>query len=145
MPRRRNWDALSPAYRTRLERGGITKRQYEAGAKLSGARGHAETPEHPRDLQRRANREKYQKYKAKRERLVNRIHQAKVEAYDGQPEWDSESSRKNVNRDPETGKQRGTRELQKIADIIEEAEEAGSDLFGAVADASEYRSALYYH
>ena len=35
------WDALSPTYRARLERGGITKSAYLSGAKLQKARGQA--------------------------------------------------------------------------------------------------------
>jgi len=45
--RSRNWESLSPAYRARLSRYGITKSQYESGTRsLSGARGHGATPEH---------------------------------------------------------------------------------------------------
>jgi hypothetical protein len=44
---RRRWRDLSPAYRKRLERAGITWQAYYAGATLSKARGHAKTPEHP--------------------------------------------------------------------------------------------------
>jgi len=40
-------DSLTPAYRRRLERGGVTRKEYESGASLSGARGHAATPERP--------------------------------------------------------------------------------------------------
>jgi len=43
---RRSWESLSPAYRGRLTRYGITKSQYESGRPLSGARGHGATPEH---------------------------------------------------------------------------------------------------
>jgi hypothetical protein len=43
---RRNWESLSPNYRARLSRYGITKSQYEHGRSLSGARGHGATPEH---------------------------------------------------------------------------------------------------
>jgi hypothetical protein len=44
--KRRLWDSLSPAYRGRLSRAGITKTQYQSGVSLQKARGHAETPEH---------------------------------------------------------------------------------------------------
>ena len=44
---RRRWRDLSPAYRKRLERAGITWQAYYAGASLSKARGHMKTPEHP--------------------------------------------------------------------------------------------------
>ena len=36
----RNWDALSPAYRARLESAGITREQYNSGADIAAARGH---------------------------------------------------------------------------------------------------------
>ncbi len=35
------WDALTPTYRARLERGGITRAAYLSGAKLQKARGQA--------------------------------------------------------------------------------------------------------
>lgn len=44
--KRRAWADLSPNYRKRLERGGITKRDYDRGRNLSAARGHFATPEH---------------------------------------------------------------------------------------------------
>ena len=44
MPRKRNWDSLSPTYQNRLKRNGITKTSYNKGADLSKARGHAKAP-----------------------------------------------------------------------------------------------------
>lgn len=46
MARTRNWESLSPAYRERLSRNGITKSLYERGVNVSTARGHRKTPEH---------------------------------------------------------------------------------------------------
>ena len=46
MAKPRNWNALTPAYRKRLERSGLNKRTYEAGGDLRKARGHA-----PRGIQ----------------------------------------------------------------------------------------------
>jgi len=37
---RKNWDDLTPAYRGRLERRGITRSAYNSGASLQQARGH---------------------------------------------------------------------------------------------------------
>lgn len=37
---RKGWGSISPGYRERLERGGITEQSYESGASLSEARGH---------------------------------------------------------------------------------------------------------
>lgn len=39
---RKAWDALSPTYRQRLERAGITEQKHREGVKLSKARGHNE-------------------------------------------------------------------------------------------------------
>ncbi len=41
MAKSRNWNALTPAYKKRLERSGLTKSKYESGADLRAARGHA--------------------------------------------------------------------------------------------------------
>lgn len=43
----RNWDRLSDSYRSRLERSGISREDYQSGQSLRAARGHATTPEHP--------------------------------------------------------------------------------------------------
>jgi hypothetical protein len=43
---RKGWSQLSPGYRSRLTKNGITKAQYDAGASLAKARGHSQTPEH---------------------------------------------------------------------------------------------------
>lgn len=65
MPRR-SWDSLSGSYRARLERGGVSRSDYESGASLSKARGHAKTPEHPSDAGR--NPERYRDYLRERQR-----------------------------------------------------------------------------
>ena len=48
---RKSWDSLTPTYRHRLERGGVTRSQYESGASLKAARGHRATPEHGPKIQ----------------------------------------------------------------------------------------------
>lgn len=63
--KRRAWESLSPKYRARLSRHGITKSQYENGRPLSGARGHGSTPEHGLKSARR-NPKKYGEYIRKR-------------------------------------------------------------------------------
>lgn len=66
MPRqRREWDSLSDTYRKRLERGGITRRDYERGRNLSAARGHYATPEHGLKSAKK-NPKKYGEYIRKR-------------------------------------------------------------------------------
>lgn len=52
--RKRDWLSLSPKYKARLERSGVTAEAYESGtANLRAARGHAATPEHPQQAFRR--------------------------------------------------------------------------------------------
>lgn len=63
---RRTWDLLSANYRRRLERNGVTRSAYESGASLSGARGHAKTPERPERA--RKHPEQYPEYTRKRQR-----------------------------------------------------------------------------
>lgn len=78
MAKRREWESLTEGYRSRLTRGGITREAYEGGAPLSKARGHAETPEHPKDAWKPANRERYQKYRSKAGELVEKAKERKV-------------------------------------------------------------------
>jgi hypothetical protein len=56
----RRWEALSPAYRGRLERAGISQQLYESGESLQRARGHLGTPERPARAERNARA--YPKY-----------------------------------------------------------------------------------
>lgn len=43
----KQWNALKPAYRKRLERSGISRADYLSGTPLAAARGHSLAPEHP--------------------------------------------------------------------------------------------------
>src|SRR5271155_981650 len=62
---RKGWQQLSPGYRNRLTKNGITKAQYDAGKSLAKARGHQATPEHGiREAIRKP--QKYRKYINKR-------------------------------------------------------------------------------
>jgi hypothetical protein len=63
---RKGWERLTDAYRRRLERGGVTRTQYEQGVSLSKARGHAQTPEHPQQI----DLTKHQKYVNTRKQLM---------------------------------------------------------------------------
>lgn len=58
---RKTWDTLSPGHRKRLARHGVTRESYDSGAPLpDAARGHAKTPEHPKEARR--NPKKYHEY-----------------------------------------------------------------------------------
>lgn len=64
---RKGWENLSPAYRKRLERGGISAADYASGKSLSKARGHSKTPEHPTD---KIDRKRFRDYYDKRQQLM---------------------------------------------------------------------------
>ena len=70
--RRKGWDALSPGYRARLEKSGITKTYYDRGLSLQSARGHRQTPEHG-IKQARKQPTRYRKYLRKHEPTGGRV------------------------------------------------------------------------
>jgi hypothetical protein len=64
MANRREWSSLTPAYRRRLERAGITPEQFAEGVSRKAARGHAMTPERPQRAFR--NPDKFSEYLRRR-------------------------------------------------------------------------------
>jgi hypothetical protein len=76
---RLGWDAISPAYRGRLTKAGITRADYERGASLTSARGHAKTPERPERA--KSKPERYKEYLAKRARLEKKVKAKKQQMF----------------------------------------------------------------
>lgn len=64
---RKGWNTLSPNYRARLEKNGISRKDYEAGASIQAARGHKDTPERP------SQAAGFTKYLAERNRMIRRV------------------------------------------------------------------------
>lgn len=77
----RSWEGLSPAYRARLQRAGITRKAYENGAPVTAARGHARTPERPERALKKPDR--YEGYLQTRAELVKRVVARKKELFGG--------------------------------------------------------------
>lgn len=102
MPRS-SWDHLSPAYRSRLERGGITRQDYQSGASLESVRGHAKTPERPERAEK--NPQKYKDYLAQRGALERTIKARKLGFFGDNHKFRAARSDKNVKKNPVTGKQ----------------------------------------
>ena len=94
MPRRRVWSALSPSYRTRLQRKGVTQAQYESGVSLKAARGHAQTPESPTEYARHPGR--FTAYRDRRKPLVKRIQEKKERIFGPRIRFSSERSSRYV-------------------------------------------------
>lgn len=131
---RQLWETLSPAYRGRLERGGITRTAYESGVSLAKARGHAATPEHPREAEKEKNRERYRRYRDKKAELAKKVQGVKERWFGNRESWNPVNSEKAL-------KNKGTRELQRVYDLISEYE----DFDDFLADGNEIDESLYYH
>ncbi len=93
---RKGWNSLTPAYRARIEKAGLTRADYEAGTSLTKARGHANTPERPSSY----DPNKYQKYNTERNRLYAKVEQRKQELFGDRPRWDRGRSDRTIREKP---------------------------------------------
>lgn len=91
---RKGWESLSPGYRNRLERGGISREAYERGESIKSARGHAATPERPS----LSNSKQYPKYHNERQRLVNAVLKRKQELFGTSPRWNPIRAKANLTK-----------------------------------------------
>jgi hypothetical protein len=82
--KRKGWQALSPGYRARLSRAGITEKAYGRGESIRAARGHKATPEHGIKEATRspATFRKFRKYvESNAQREAEALNSAKDKAY----------------------------------------------------------------
>lgn len=129
MAQRRDWNALSSAYRSRLLRSGITKEAYEGGASLTSARGHKYTPEHPKDVIE--NAAKYSRYHRDVTRLQQKVWEKKERLFSDIFKWNEGRSREWV-QGMKPGKMPGVRIMKQFIamsdeDIFQKASDAGDD------------------
>lgn len=82
---RKAWDSLSPEYRERLSRAGITPAMHEAGESIRAARGHAHTPEHP--VEGIADAARFKEWFATRQALVRRVARRKERLFGSSHKW----------------------------------------------------------
>jgi hypothetical protein len=116
MGKRTPWLQLKPEYRERLERKGITREQHESGVSLAGARGHANTPEHPREY----DPNKYQQYNAERNRLTGLLRAKKEQLFGGRPRWNEERSNRYIReRPPSMAKLRWAVNIAEEEDLLD--------------------------
>lgn len=126
---RRSWESLSPAYRQRLQRNGISPAQYRAGESLSKARGHAKTPERPARASK--NPEKYPEYIEKRsyakprplirDELEQRVMARKRRLWGAVFKFRDRASDKNVRINPATKRPPTVSDLQHLLSISDSA------------------------
>lgn len=145
MAQRRDWNALSSAYRSRLLSSGITREAYEGGAKLSAARGHKHTPEHPQDVIGSA---KYSKYQGELARIQQRVWQRKQELFDNTLWWKEGQARKWL-EGQQPGKVPGIRIMKQFMamtdeEIYEKTSAAGKDLTGGHGLEDDWYFLLYH-
>lgn len=95
---RKGWTSLSAGYRSRLEKSGVTKRQYEQGASLQSARGHGKTPE----THTAYSPTKYPTYHTNRENLIAQVEARKAELWGGGARWDAARAAQNLRSYPPT-------------------------------------------
>lgn len=98
------WRGLSPEYRNRLIRGGINEKRYVAGENLNAVRGHANTPEHPSDITKAKNRERYKDYVNRRNGLIRKVIEKKEAEYGNRHKFRPDASQRAVRINPATGK-----------------------------------------
>jgi len=136
----RNWNSLSDAYRARLERGGITRGEYEAGANLSAARGHKATPEHPRQAEN--DRQRFQAYIFERDRLVQAILREKSQKFSAAANYNAKRSRWNVEHFQD-GRARSLASLRRALEALKGQASSWEDMIEDLEE--EDINALYYH
>jgi hypothetical protein len=75
--KRKGWNDLSPGYRERILKAGLTREDFESGASIKKARGHANTPERPVNF----SPQKFPKYAAERKRLTQEMIRKKEQLF----------------------------------------------------------------
>jgi hypothetical protein len=95
---RKGWSSLSPGYRARLEKNGVSKGDYERGESIKSARGHKATPERP--SQAISNPTQYPVYQRERDKLVSDITNKKQHWFSTAPVWNPTRSANKFKKDP---------------------------------------------
>lgn len=93
MPRK-GWSSLSPAYRARLEKAGISRSDYESGQSIQSARGHANTPERP------SQAKNFPTYRNVRDKLIAKVTAKKYDYFGTRPKWNPSKAAKAFRDNP---------------------------------------------
>lgn len=92
---RKGWNALSAGYKSRLQKAGISKQDYEKGHSIQAARGHAATPERP--TQKSGS---FPVYQAERDRLTRRVVDLKQAYFGTKPVFNPRKAVARFKKDP---------------------------------------------
>ena len=93
---RKGWEALSAAYRKRLEKSGISRADYEGGASIKKARGHGITPERPIGY----NPQQYPQYSQRRSSLERQVQARKEQVFGNSARWEAGRSMRAIREKP---------------------------------------------
>lgn len=119
---RKSWSELSPDYRHRLERAGVTPQRHREGG-LEEARGHGATPEHPEDIPTMSpeRREKYREYIERRQDLIREVIAKKDRLWGSAERYNAKRSRDAVEkRMKEAGHVPTMAKLQAFLDMTDD-------------------------
>ena len=92
---RKGWNALSSGYKARLQKAGITRKDYEKGSSIQAARGHSQTPERP--TQKSGN---FTAYQSERDRLTRRVVDLKQAFFGTKPVYNPTKAVARFKKDP---------------------------------------------
>ena len=134
---RKPWESLSEAYRERLQKAGITAQEHAQGASIRAARGHENTPEHPREGIQKP--EKFKDWFDQREALVQRVAARKRRLFGNSRKFNAERSRKLV-REGAEGKH-----PPSIAQLQWAVNASDDELLSALESQDYDDSFLFYH
>jgi len=128
---RKGWEQLTPGYRQRLERAGISKRDYQSNAPIQKARGHERTPERP-SAHKPAQ---FPQYESRRQQIINDLVAAKRRFFADSPKWNPRKARANAAK--------GTKPLAWYRHFAYEADSL--EWLDAIREDNEAAAILGYH
>jgi hypothetical protein len=137
MAERKPWASLSPAYRERLARKGITPQMHAAGESIRAARGHEHTPEHPKEAQN--NPRDFGDYLGKRRGLVQKVAQIKRRLFGDSHKFNPKRSADIINMGWKGENPPSNAKLQWAIEASED------ELLEAITSGDEEYSFLWYH
>lgn len=137
MAERKPWASLSPEYRDRLARKGITPQMHAAGESIRAARGHARTPEHPAEAER--NPEKFKDYFGERRKLILQVARRKAQLFGDSHKFNAKRSQDIINMGWDAKNVPSNAQLQWAINADE------YELLDAIESGDEEYSFLWYH
>lgn len=136
MATRKPWESLSPSYRERLSKKGITPQMHSRGESIKAARGHAHTPERPGRL---TGKKEFSDYENRRRSLIQKVNQRKARLWGDAHKFSREGSRKITDRGYNGEHPPSMEKLQWAIDATDE------ELEQAAFEQDDDDSFLWYH